>query len=176
MFFAPKLVVNYAVALFKAAGNNPKISDQLQDLNKLISQLHINYNERLFIYDDSCKAILDTVKKQNFDPIIINLATKLLDKRRLDILPKLILYFEELRRNSLGIEIAQVRSARKLNAKEIKDISLYLDKCFDKKFEIENVIDPTLIGGVKVIFDSFLLDNSVEGKLRKIKNDILNSV
>ncbi|AVP87104.1 Putative F0F1 ATP synthase subunit delta [Candidatus Phycorickettsia trachydisci] len=176
MFFAPKLVVNYAIALFKVAGSNPEISDQLKTLNELVSKLHENYNERLFIYDDSCKAILDNVKKQKFDPIIVNLVTKLLDKRRLDILPKLILYFEELRRHSLGIEIAQVHSARKLSDKETKDISLYLDKRFDKKFEIEQVIDSALVGGVKIIFDSFLLDNSVEGKLRKTKDYILNAV
>jgi len=176
MFFAPKLVVNYAIALFRVAGNNPAISDQLRSLNELVSELHESYNERLFIYDDSCKAILDTVKKHEFAPVIVNLVTKLLDKRRLDILPKLILYFEELRRSSLGIEIAQARSARKLSEKEVKDISLYLDKRFDKKFEIENIIDPAIVGGIKITFDSFLLDNSVEGKLRKTKDYILNAV
>lgn len=176
MFFAPKLVGNYAKALFKAAGNNPEISDQLKSLNELISKLHEEYNERLFIYDDSCKAILDIIKKQKFDPIVFNLATKLLDKRRLDILPKLILYFEELRRDASGVKVARVSSARKLSNNEVKDISQYLDKQFDKKFEIENVIDSALVGGVRIIFDSFLLDNSVKGKLRKTRDYILNAI
>ncbi len=175
MFFAPKLVGNYAKALFKAAGNNPEISDQLKGLNELVSKLHEDYNERLFIHDDSRKAILDTVKENRFHPIVFNLATKLLEKRRLDILHRVILSFEELRRDASGLKIALVVSAKKLINHEAKDILRHLDKRFNKKFEIENIIDTALIGGVKIIFDSFLLDNSVEGKLRKTRDYILNA-
>lgn len=176
MFFVPKLVSNYAKALFKVAGNDAEISDQLKSLNELVSQLNRDYNERLFMYDESRKAILDTVKKNKFHPIVFNLFLKLLEKRRLDILSKVILYFDELRRNALGLKVALVESARKLNNNEIKETSQYLNKSFNKKFEIENIVDSVLIGGVKIKFDSFLLDNSVKGKLRKTRDYILNAI
>lgn len=37
--------------------------------------------------------------------------------------------------------------------------------------EIEVIVDEELIGGVKIVFDSVVLDGSLKGKLQMIKNN-----
>jgi len=172
MVFVDKLICNYATALFKVSSSNPDISRQLGSLKVIIFKIQEKYNESVLMHSYSYKAILSCIEAQNFSPVIINLITKILRKKRIKILPKVFEYFEELKLSAKDTIIAQISSALPLNQNEQNELSSYLSLRFNKKFEIQNNCNRSLIGGVKVEFDGFLLDSSVKHKLQELKKYI----
>lgn len=67
--------------------------------------------------------------------------------------------------------ILDIYTAFELSNEEYKEIANKVSKKFN--FIIKEVhvsIDESLIGGVKVVFDSNVIDGSLKGKLQEIKN------
>lgn len=61
-----------------------------------------------------------------------------------------------------------ITSAVKLNAEQLQTIQAALTKKF-KTVDVNTVIDPTIIGGIKVTIGSRQIDASVEGKVNQLK-------
>jgi ATP synthase F1 delta subunit len=168
--FATKLVHNYSEAILEASyENTSQITAELKELNKLIDKLKNLYSQRLFNDKLGYSAIIDTAQKFNFNQIVINLLSKLIKKHHLDILPFICDYLPELINKKAGILLAEVKSVDAISADDGKNIRAYLKDNLDKTFEIKNTLDKSLLGGITVSFDSFLLDASLINKLNKAK-------
>jgi F-type H+-transporting ATPase subunit delta len=44
----------------------------------------------------------------------------------------------------------------------------------DRKYEIENVVNPSIVGGFVLEFDNKILDNSISTQLQTLKNNLIN--
>ena len=60
-----------------------------------------------------------------------------------------------------------------LNKETIEKISLIIGEKINKKIELENKIDPTLIGGFKIILKNDIYDTSISSQIENIKKVIL---
>ena len=169
--FISKIVSNYASAIFDAAGDNfDKIIQQLNKLNELSELLKAEYNQTVFKEGKGQKILISIVKKLEFDDIIVNLFTKLINKNRIKILSKICDYLPVMMLKRSGISQAEVRSVAPLSKVDEDSIKSYLKNNCGKEVEIKNLIDESLLGGVVVSFDSFLLDASMLTKLAKAKD------
>ena len=72
----------------------------------------------------------------------------------------------------MGQEVARVVSAVKLGQEKISDLQRTLSKIRGKKIIIENHVDESIIGGMRIEIGSFLYDGSVRGFLRKFTEKV----
>ena len=169
MFFN-YLVFNYSSAIILAAGNKAnKIISDLTRLNNLFVELKSNYNQHLFNDYNGQNIIINLANDLKVAPIATNLFATLVKNQRLRLLPLICQYLPQLINEQSGIYSAEVKSVSKLRADELDNVSEELTKIFEKKFEVENIVDPAILGGISVRFDSFLIDNSVINRLARVK-------
>ncbi len=94
---------------------------------------------------------------------------------RLNLLGTLSSVFHELVDERAGIVVAQVASAQELTEAQKKALEASLTKRTGKTVRLKLTQDPALLGGVKVQLGSTVLDASLQGQLRLLKNQLLSA-
>jgi F-type H+-transporting ATPase subunit delta len=69
----------------------------------------------------------------------------------------------------LGVVVAEVRSAHRLEADEVRDLQSTLERKVGKKVELELSTDPALLGGFVAKIGSEIWNASVSGKIEKFR-------
>lgn len=73
---------------------------------------------------------------------------------------------------ALGVAVAEVRSAKNLNADEIQHLADTLSRRVGKKVELDIRTDSKLLGGFVVKIGSEIWDASVAGKINKFRESL----
>jgi len=97
-----------------------------------------------------------------------NLIKTLVEYKRLSILPAISSAFEELKAEEEGSIDAQIVAAVKPTVAVTKNIVKKLEAKFGKKVSAEVVLDPEIIGGMKIIVGDTVIDASVKGQLQNL--------
>ena len=165
-----KLVQNYTQAILAQITQEvEQVCEQLKAAADVFEILDKQYNRRLFQEQEGQNMLIKALAKLNFSQIITKLLTKLIKKKRLGLLNDIARYLPVLHLKSQGILEAKVYSVKALNKTETKDIAIYVKKQFNYNIKITNILDPSILGGIKLCFDSFMLDSSLAAKLNKAK-------
>jgi F-type H+-transporting ATPase subunit delta len=168
-----KVVYNYTNSILIISGAKiAAIQEELVKLNELVGFAQDNFNQKFFKSAQGKKALIEAAGKLKFETVIINLLIKLTSKGQLSLLPLICNYLPELVMQKEGVSSAQVKSVIALSNEEERSIADYIQNSFAKKVQITNIIDPSILGGVVVSFESLLLDNSVASKLEKAKRHL----
>ncbi len=167
----------YALALLNIAIEEQKEEEYRSDVKELVKILK---NNRQFIYilsnkiattEESYKLIDEVFSScnsniKNFIKIIYK------NGRAFYLYP---IFKETLYRfdDYLKIERGTIYSSNKLTDETLNKISLIIGNKIDKKIELENQVDPTLIGGFKIILKNDIYDTSIASQIENIKKVIL---
>ena len=73
-----------------------------------------------------------------------------------------------------GIVRALASSKTKIDEVEIKKLEKALGAMIDKKVMLSQSIDEAIVGGIKIKMDDFFIDASLNGRINKLKREILN--
>jgi F-type H+-transporting ATPase subunit delta len=171
-----KLAKDYARSLL---ADIKGISKQDQILNHLVvfnEFMQSNEIVRRSLYspiiDKSAKIRLaDSIADQyKFEQIFKQFLHVLIKNARCNLLPQIILAIKKIVAETKGIKLVEVTSAYDLTNKEQKTIQEFLEKKIGCSVEVTFFIDPLIIGGVVIKYDSNLIDCSVDAGLRKIED------
>ena len=99
---------------------------------------------------------------KNFIGVIIN-------KNRINYLMDIINSFEKLMSGLKGEMSAIITSAKVLKEEELKHIKDKLKDKFNSEFNINTIVDETLIGGLKIQVGSQMIDSSIKNQLQTLK-------
>lgn len=169
----------YADALFQLAeekNNSEKIQNELhtvqqvfQHNKKLIMILNhprVNKDEKMNIIDDAFKGL---------NKEIVNVIKLLVERHRINSIVSVIKHYNHLYNEANGIALATVYSVRPLTEVETTELEASFKKQFDKSsITINNIVDPTVIGGMKIRIGNTIYDGSISGKLHRIKNNLVS--
>jgi len=97
-----------------------------------------------------------------------NLFALMAENGRLAALPAVAERFEQLKHEAEGVVDVQVRSARKLTAKQKKELEQKLQQRFGKAVELSVEIDTSLLAGVVIKAGDLVIDGSTRGRLDKL--------
>lgn len=97
-----------------------------------------------------------------------NLIKVLVEYDRLAILPEITQAFEALKAAEEGVLDAEIVTAVKVGDAEIATLVKRLEAKFGKKIEASVSVDPSIIGGVKVLVGDTVIDASVSGQLQNL--------
>lgn len=170
----------YALGLFNLAEENGQTSSIQEELLELKKVLVDNPEfEQLLnnpkLATTSKKELLGTVLS-SVNKFIQNTLFVLLEKGRLNETINLVDEFNTLANDSVGIAEATVFSTRPLTADESAAISTTFGRKIGKQsLRIENSIDPSLIGGIRLQIGNRIYDSSLSAKLERLKKELIGS-
>jgi F-type H+-transporting ATPase subunit delta len=174
-----KVATKYAKALFELA-KEEKVTDKiLTDLSivteifKVSKEFYIVMVGAIVSKEDKKDLLENIVKKFKLNKITENFLKILVDKRKIKFLPFIFNKYQKLYRDDIGIMVADIVSAIKLDNKKINEIKKNLESKLNKKLEINNKIDPDILGGIIVKTEGLTYDSSLKMQLTKIKENIL---
>lgn len=170
----------YASALFELAlqlGLTATIQEELQELKKafrdneglgqLLSSPKLSVAKKKELITDIFKGV---------NPIVMNTLFVLLDAKRMNEVENVCDEFRYLANDAAGVAEAKVFSTRPLTELETNSISAAFAKKVGKQsLRIENIIDPSLIGGIRLQIGNQIYDSSLSAKLEKLQRELIGS-
>ena len=172
-----QIAQTYAEALFSLGLEENKLT-KLQDEIKALSEI-IDDNEGFLLLLDSRfldrnerKEISDKILK-DFDNDIVNLIKVIIDNNRIEYIKDILQAFNSLCNEYKGVKEGLIYSAFPLNKETINKIKKKISQIEKMDVELISRIDPSLIGGVKVVINSHVYDGSIKNQLEKMQIDLL---
>ena len=165
------LAWRYSRALFEAASANKeeaKIQQDLQQSQTVIKDLLPTLrNPRVSSADKKKK--LESALGAKIAKTTARFLDLLVDKKRFDLLPMVVADLGKLVNEKHNVAKAHVRTAQPLTEDQQKKLKDKLNGFAGKNIELEIKEDPELIGGVIVRLGDWVLDSSLRGQLKKLK-------
>lgn len=113
--------------------------------------------------------VLTGVVKMPLDAKVSNLLRTVVDNGRLAALPEIAAQFNALVKSRSGTSDATIESAFPIDAAQLPQVVATLEKRFARKLNPTVVVEPGLIGGIRVVVGDEVLDTSVRGRLEKMR-------
>ena len=101
---------------------------------------------------------------------ISNFIRLLAEKKRLALLPNIYNLFEEALAKTSGYAALTVTSAFELSEEQQKHTKAKLEKKLQSKLNIIFTVDKNIVGGLLVRSGNWVLDDTVQGKLKRLKS------
>jgi F-type H+-transporting ATPase subunit delta len=98
-----------------------------------------------------------------------NLLRTVIENGRLSALPEIATQFQALVDAKSGTSQATIESAFPIDAAQVAAVTAVMEKRFGRKLEAHVVVQPELIGGVRVIVGDEVLDTSIRARLEQMK-------
>lgn len=170
----------YAEALFQLGQEKNTLDDLIEQFG-IVSDVFKN-NEQLYTFLEHPR-INNEKKKQFIQDVfqglqtdVINTMKLLVDRHRTEITPSIINYFTQMVNDAKAIAEATVHSVRKLSDTETQQLADRLAAQLDKEtVNITNVVDPEIIGGLRIRIGNTIFDGSIRGKLARMERRILTA-
>jgi F-type H+-transporting ATPase subunit delta len=165
----------YAEALFKSVGETAprELADQLDALGQAASlpALRRFADDPNVQPDAVCDLIASALNDQGvvLAPRVRNLLRTMVDNGRLAALPEAAAQYRVLVNAHSGVSDATVYSAFPIDGAQLPAVVAALEKRFDRKLNASVVVDPGLIGGIRVVVGDEVLDTSVKARLEQMK-------
>ena len=161
----------YAEALFRVAqsGNMAAWSELVSEL----AQVGANPDVQAFaanpnVTSRDLTATLTSLVKSPMTPEAANFLQMLAENGRISLLPQIGVQFQVLKNAQLGAADAEITSAFPLDDAQVTQLVGTLEKKFGRKLNPTVTVDPSLIGGVRVLVGDEVLDTSVRAKLQQM--------
>jgi F-type H+-transporting ATPase subunit delta len=161
----------YAEALFKATSKDLNGAAVWVDTLSAVAQ-----NAQLQQFADSPKASTDQVfdliagvAKVDLPDAAKNFLRTVIENGRLNALPEMANQFRALKNAQSGSSDAIVHSAFPIDGAALAELAVTLEKQFKRKLNLSVVLQPELIGGIRVVVGDEVLDTSVKARLEQMK-------
>ncbi len=162
----------YAEALFRS-GNHGAIAAEVQALGAVAA------DEQMRRFADNPKVsatqvfnvIADVLGRQGvvLSTAMQNLLRAVLDNGRLAAMPAVAQQFHALVNSQLGVSDALIESAFPIEPQQLAEVVATLEKRFGRKLQTTVVLEPELIGGIRVRVGDEVLDTSVKARLEQMR-------
>jgi F-type H+-transporting ATPase subunit delta len=118
-------------------------------------------------------ALLDRVFKDESWSSFDSFIKVIVQKKRVKFIARIFQEFIQLSNQSLGIKRALIYTTMPLKENQIDELIASLEKTERVTLEPEVIVDPTLIGGIKIEIEGKLFDGSIRHKLNALRDQLL---
>ena len=106
------------------------------------------------------------------DTIALHTLLLLVRRRRETLLWGLVTAYETLARQARKAERVTLQSARPLDRDELRSLVERLERATGKRLEVTERIDPSLLGGLRVMLGDVRIDASIAGRLDALAREL----
>ena len=167
----------YAKAMFDVSEEMGKTDEVLKQFSSAIKT--VRGNHELFtvitspvVKADDKKDIIQKVFEGTMEQYLINFIKILIDKNKIFLINDIFNRFSNMVDEKHTIERGIVVSAIKLGDEEISKLEESLSKKFSRIIELENKVDPSIIGGILVRVGNKEIDGTVKGKMKGLNKEL----
>ncbi len=170
------IATRYAQALFEIAKDDNGLTALEADTNALAAALADSPELAAMIAspvvarEDQANAMAAISKAMNLSQVMANTIALMAAKRRLFVLPQLVIDLKARIAVEKGEVTADVVSATKLTAAQANKLAATLKARVGKDVILNTSVDATLIGGLIVKLGSTMIDTSVKARLAALQN------
>jgi F-type H+-transporting ATPase subunit delta len=162
----------YADALFKAVGANDAaaVSEQVGALAQVAGHEQVRqFADNPKVSGEQVFELIVSVVQGSLGDAAKNLLRTVIANGRLAALPEIAAQFHALVNARTGISDATIHSAFPIEPAQLPEVVAALEKRFRRKLNPSVVVDPALIGGIRVVVGDEVLDTSVSARLEQMK-------
>lgn len=171
-----QIASRYGLALYSLALDNKKIIEWQEEVKTLsnifkenadfimiLGSSFLPLNERQEILQKTLKGV---------DKEIVALIMVVMENNRISMILDIFDSFNSYCNEYRGVSEGLIYSTLKLEQKVINKIEDKISKMEHNKVELKNVIDPSLIGGVKIVIHDRIYDGSIKHQIEMMKTDL----
>ena len=172
-----EIASRYGLALYSLAVENNKVVEWQMDVKELsrvfkenpdfvmiLGSSFLSLNERISILE---KALVKVDKN------IVALLSVIMENNRTSYIYDVFESFNSYCNQYRGVSEGLIYSTLELEQAVITQIEEKISKIEKNKVELKNIIDPTLIGGVKIVIHDHIYDGSIKHHIEVMKKDLL---
>jgi F-type H+-transporting ATPase subunit delta len=162
----------YAEALFKAVGaaDAAALAGQVQQLAAVAADGQLRqFADNPKVGADQVFALVTGVLASPLSERAKNLLRLVIENGRIAALPAIAAQFQALVNAGAGVSQATIYSAYPIAPGPLAEVVAALEKRFGRKLDASVVLEPALIGGIRVVVGDEVLDTSVKARLEQMK-------
>ncbi len=176
-----QIVDRYAQALFELASEHNAlfhIYGQTQALAAALQEdatpLQI-LNDPTLPRDLKLRAIATLGQQKHFHSLLTQTLQTMVRKNRIGMAEGMLTRFNELYAAHDGQQIAEVTTAQPLTDAQKNQIKDTLRQIIGKPAQLVEKVDERLLGGVRIRLGSWLIDDSIAARLRRLEQQLLKA-
>jgi F-type H+-transporting ATPase subunit delta len=167
------LARRYAAAIFSLAQAGNALDQVGSDLESVASSIERDPLAREFfvapvIQRDVKERVINASFGGRISEVALHSVLLLVRKRREALLPTIVSEYRKMQLQARGEEPLTVTTALQLDFNELRGLVERLERLYGKKFEVKQVVDPKLIGGVRILMGDRRVDGTVSGRLENL--------
>jgi len=161
----------YAEALFKANGvDRAELAAQVQALADVAGNAQLrHFADNPKVESAQVFELINSVVGTPVSDAAKNLLHTVIANGRLAAMPEIATQFHALVNASSGVSDALIHSAFAIEPAQLAEVVASLEARFKRKLNASVVIEPGLIGGIRVVVGDEVLDTSVKARLEQMR-------
>ena len=172
-----ELAQNYASALLSIAIDDNKVIDYQKEVKELRKIIRDN-EDFILLLDSRFLSIEERMNNaekilKGFSPDVVNFIKIIIKHNRVSYLEDILEAFNSLCNENQDIVEGLIYSAFPLGEDTLLKIKKKISQIENREVDLILRIDPSLIGGVKVVINSHVYDGSIKNQLEKMQIDLL---
>ena len=172
-----QIASHYGLALYSLAVDNNKVIEWQEEVKEL-SNIFKENADFIMILGSSFLSITERQEILNksllgVDQEIVALIAVVMENNRTSSILDIFESFNSDCNEYRGISEGLIYSTLKLEQKVINQIEEKISKMEHNKVELKNIVDPSLIGGVKIVIHDRIYDGSIKHQIEMMKTDLL---
>ena len=172
-----ELAQNYASALLSIAIDDNKVIDYQKEVKELRKIIRDN-EDFILLLDSRFLSIEERMNNaekilKGFSPDVVNFIKIIIKHNRVSYLEDILEAFNSLCNENQDIVEGLIYSAFPLGEDTLLKIKKKISQIENHEVDLISRIDPSLIGGVKVVINSHVYDGSIKNQLEKMQIDLL---
>ncbi len=173
-----RAAIRYAKAILETAVSAGKTAQVNDDMKSIVASVSGSQELSEFL---SSPIISSEVKMNALSEVFANVQseTKMLfrllqENKRFEILQPIALQFNRLFDEMNGVEVAKVTTAFPITPELETKVLAKIAEISNKKITIENIVDPSIIGGFVLRIGDKQYNASVANRLQELKREFSN--
>jgi len=180
MASAQLVVSRYATALYQLAhehGTTEQVEAELVDLDAVLKENPSlrGQLENPRLGREAKHNILLQIMGERVSDLLRRTVLLLVDKGRAGLLPEFAAVFNEVAMKASGQVVAKVTAAHPLDEETRRQLRDQLTALTGNTIHFEESVDPELLGGLRVVIGSRMIDGSLARRLTDIQTNLLQA-
>ncbi|MBN2485326.1 MAG: ATP synthase F1 subunit delta [Bacteroidales bacterium] len=174
------ITARYAKALFHSAEEEQKAEIVHGDIFALSlvaeeSPEFIEFLESPIVKETEKIGLFEKLFQDKIDTLTFNFLELLVKNKREQFLPSICRHYISLYKEKSGVKEATIITATPLFEEDKQEIKHLVFRKLKVEFEMQEKVDPSIIGGFILRIEDQQIDASISSKLKNIKAQLINS-
>jgi F-type H+-transporting ATPase subunit delta len=175
------IAVRYAQAFFQLGKDNAALLDVMHDDCKFLldsmnsSEGFIDFFSNAIIMPGKKKGALKEVFQNQLHPHTLSFLNLIIDNNREKFVKNMLLGFIDFYRKHKGIKSITIITAVPLEPSFLNEIRKVIQNQYHCNVEMDCRVNDEILGGLILMIDGKMIDNSITGQLRAMKKQMMIS-